>query len=170
MSQPLWAPWRMEYILGPKQRDACVFCVAAEATDDELTRRLVVHSSARCLVMMNRYPFAPGHLLVLPRAHVSGLGELSASDHDALFRLVRASALRLEAAVRCEGMNIGINLGATAGAGIAEHLHVHIVPRWNGDSNFMPVVADTRVVPQSLDATRAHLAGFFRDLDEGTER
>ncbi len=164
MSEPLWAPWRMEYILGPKQRGSCVFCVASDAPDEELSRRLVVHQSERALVMLNRYPFAPGHLLVLPRAHVSSLAELPSEDYAALFALVREAALRLERAVRCEGMNLGVNLGATAGAGIAEHLHVHVVPRWSGDSNFMPVIADTRVVPQALDATRAHLAPFFRDI------
>jgi ATP adenylyltransferase len=170
MSEPLWAPWRMEYILGPKQRGSCVFCVAQSASDVELAERLVVHAGPRALVMLNRYPFAAAHLLVIPRAHVSGLDELSLEEHDGLFRLVRASAERLARAVRCEGMNVGINLGATAGAGIAEHLHVHLVPRWSGDTNFMPVVADTRVVPQALDATRAHLAPYFADLSEGDPR
>lgn len=164
MSQPLWAPWRMEYILGKKQKDSCVFCVEEAAARDEIHARLVLHQEPRALVMLNRFPFAAGHLLVVPRAHVSDLQDLEDADHDALFRLVRASVERLKRAVQCGGVNVGINLGPVAGAGIAEHLHVHIVPRWAGDTNFMPVLADTRVVPQSLDDTRAHLASFFADV------
>jgi len=163
MSQPLWAPWRMEYILGKKQKDSCVFCVTEGALEEEAQQRLVLHQEPRVLVMLNRFPFAPGHLLVIPRAHVSDLQDLDDADHDALFRLVRASVSHLKRAVQCGGINIGLNLGPVAGAGIAEHLHVHIVPRWAGDTNFMPVVANTRVVPQSLDDTRAYLATFFRE-------
>lgn len=166
MSQPLWAPWRMEYILGPKQRDACVFCVGAAATEEELRERLVVVRTAHAQVMLNRYPFAAAHLLVIPHKHTSALEELESEEHDALFRLVRATVERLKRAVKCEGLNVGLNLGAPAGAGIAEHLHVHVVPRWSGDTNFMPVLADVRVVPQALDATRAHLAPYFADLAE----
>ncbi len=167
MSEPLWAPWRIEYILGPKSRGACVFCVSDDAASAEIEERLVVVRTGRALVMLNRYPFASGHLLVIPSVHTSDLESLSPDDHDALFRLVRESVVRLKKAVRCDGVNVGINLGATAGAGIAEHLHVHIVPRWSGDTNFMPVIADTRVVPQALDDTRKHLAPFFADLADG---
>ncbi|NUP14076.1 MAG: HIT domain-containing protein [Polyangiaceae bacterium] len=164
MSHPLWAPWRMEYVLGKKQKGSCVFCVDEVAPDDELERRLVVHRTERALVMLNRYPFASGHLLVIPNAHVSQLEDLSSDDHDRLFRLVRETVVRLKRAVRCEAVNVGLNLGTAAGAGIEEHLHVHCVPRWSGDTNFMPVIADTRVVPQALDDTRKHLASFFGDL------
>lgn len=163
MEKPLWAPWRMEYILGPKTRDACVFCVAETADTTELDERLVVFGSARALVMLNRYPFAPGHLLVMPRTHKSSLEELDRDEHLELFDLVTRSVSHLRRAVRCDGLNVGMNLGAPAGAGIAEHMHVHIVPRWNGDTNFMPVIADTRVVPQALDETRRHLARFFSE-------
>lgn len=163
MSQPLWAPWRMEYVLGKKQKDSCVFCVADDTTEVELQARLVVHRAQRGIVMLNRYPFAAGHLLILPRAHVSDLEQLGSEDYDALFRLVRESVVRLKRAVRCEGVNVGLNLGTTAGAGIAEHLHVHAVPRWSGDTNFMPVVADTRVIPQALQDTCRHLTTHFRD-------
>ena len=167
MSEPLWAPWRIEYILGPKSHGSCVFCVERGASSAEAQMRLVVVQTHTALVMLNRYPFASGHLLVIPQVHVQNLEDLSSGDHDALFRLVRESVVRLKKAVRCDGVNVGINLGATAGAGIAEHLHVHIVPRWGGDTNFMPVVADTRVVPQALDETREHLATFFADLADG---
>ncbi|MFO0550010.1 MAG: HIT domain-containing protein [Polyangiaceae bacterium] len=164
MSEPLWAPWRMEYILGKKQKDRCVFCVAESAPEEELAERLVVWSSERILVMLNRFPFAAGHLLVIPRVHTSRLDALDERDHTLLFRVVRESVNRLGEAVRCEGFNVGLNLGTVAGAGIAEHLHVHIVPRWSGDTNFMPVLADTRVVPQALADTRSHLAPHFANL------
>jgi ATP adenylyltransferase len=159
----------MEYILGPKQKDACVFCFDDAAPDDELRARLVVVETPHALVMMNRYPFAAGHVLVVPRRHVSNLEDLTANEHAAFFALVRESVVRIKRAVRCEGLNVGINLGSSAGAGIAEHLHAHVVPRWAGDTNFMPVVADTRVVPQALDATRAHLAPHFADVGHAIE-
>ena len=166
VSQPLWAPWRMEYILGPKDKSSCVFCVGDTAPESELGERLVVFRGEQTLVMLNRYPFAAGHLLVMPRAHKSELHELSGREHDLLFRIVRESVTRLKAAVRCHGVNVGINLGEAAGAGIAEHLHVHVVPRWESDSNFMPVIADKRIVPQALSDTRKHLLAAFADLTE----
>lgn len=165
MSEPLWAPWRMEYVLGQKQKHACVFCLRegdAQSPDQE---RLVVVRAGPAVVLLNRYPFTAGHLLVVPTRHASDLGELAEDEHTALWALVREAALRLRRAVDCAGLNVGLNLGAASGAGIAEHLHVHVVPRWPGDTNFMPVVADTRVVPQALDATRAHLRPFFADLE-----
>lgn len=164
MGNPLWAPWRIEYILAPKGQADCIFCGIPRASEQEQRDRLVVATTGRAFVMLNRYPFASGHLLVVPHAHVASLDALAPADHEALFRLVRESTTRLRAALKCEGMNVGINLGTAAGAGIAEHLHVHIVPRWPGDTNFMPVLADVRVVPQALEATRDHLLGFFADL------
>jgi ATP adenylyltransferase len=119
--------------------------------------------------MLNRYPFAAGHLLVVPHAHVSALEDLDPAAHDGLFRLVREAAGRLRRAVNAEGLNVGVNQGAVAGAGVAEHLHVHVVPRWWGDTNFMPVVAGTRVVPQALEDTLEQLARHFTDVpgDDG---
>jgi len=165
MGNPLWAPWRMEYILAPKDRTKpCIFCGVDAAAPDERRERLVVCATDRCFVMLNRYPFAAGHVLVIPFAHRSELEELDDETHDALFRLVRESVTRLKRALKAEGLNVGVNLGAVAGAGVAEHLHAHIVPRWSGDTNFMPVLADTRVVPQALEKTRDHLAPFFADV------
>jgi ATP adenylyltransferase len=163
MGTPLWAPWRMEYILSAKA-GGCIFCGIASASEEERRARLVVFAGERAFVMMNRYPFAAGHLLVVPHAHVDALDGLTEPDFAALFALVRDAATVLKRAVRAEGLNVGMNLGAPAGAGIAEHLHAHIVPRWSGDTNFMPVLADTRVVPQALEATRDHLAPFFAEL------
>lgn len=163
MGHPLWAPWRIEYLL-MKKGGPCVFCNVEAADPDELRSRLIVCDTPHAFVVMNRYPFAAGHLLVVPHAHVSSLEDLSTEDHHALFDLVREATIRLRAAVRPDGLNVGLNLGSAAGAGIAEHMHVHIVPRWNGDTNFMPVLADTRVVPQALDATCDYLRSFFADL------
>lgn len=167
MGNPLWAPWRMEYIEAPKRRDgSCVFCGVASASADECRDRLVVCSTDRAFVVLNRYPFAAGHLLVIPHDHVDALEALSSETYDALFRLVRDVAVRLRRAIRPEGLNIGVNLGAPAGAGIAEHLHVHVVPRWSGDTNFLPVTTGTRVIPQALEDTRDKLLPFFEDLEK----
>jgi ATP adenylyltransferase len=165
MGNPLWAPWRIEYILSPKTKDAgCIFCGVASATEAELRARHVVCVTDHAFVMLNRYPFASGHLLVVPHAHVDAVEALELDVYDALFRLVRESVVRLKRAVRPEGLNVGLNLGAVAGAGIAEHAHAHVVPRWSGDTNFMPVLADVRVVPQALDATLDHLVPHFADV------
>ena len=165
MGNPLWAPWRIEYILGPKDHKAsCIFCGLREASAEELRERLVVARTERAFVMLNKYPFNSGHLLVVPHAHVDSLDALDPADHDALFHLVRDASTRLKRALRAEALNVGLNLGAPAGAGVAEHLHAHVVPRWAGDTNFMPVIADARVVPQALSATRDHLERFFSDL------
>lgn len=164
MNPPLWAPWRMDYILGPKDSGSCVFCGLDTASGDERASRLVVCTGQHAFVMMNRYPFAPGHLLVMPYRHVDSPEKLEPAEHDELFRLVRDAGVRLRKAVRADGLNVGMNLGAVAGAGVAAHLHVHIVPRWGGDTNFMPVIADTRIVSQALHETRDHLVSFFADL------
>lgn len=155
MSENLWAPWRMEYILGPKG-GACVFC--AREPDMLLAE---VRSAFVCL---NKYPFAAGHLLVVPKKHVSDLSALGDDEADDFFRLVRASVARLELAASPDGVNVGLNLGKAAGAGIAEHLHAHVVPRWSGDTNFMPVMTDIRVMPEYLQDTRKRLLPHFDDL------
>jgi ATP adenylyltransferase len=154
----------MEYILSDKKGQPCPFCAYASAPESELRKSLVLVAAAHAFVVLNRYPFVAGHLLVVSNRHVSDIQDLSEAEHDALFRLVRDTAKRLSLAVRCQGVNIGINLGPVAGAGIAEHLHVHIVPRWSGDTNFMPVIADVRVMPQHLDATFERLAPHFADV------
>src|ERR1700712_4796205 len=119
MGNPLWAPWRMEYILAPKNRSqACIFCGVPGALAEELRERHVVCTTEHAFVVLNRYPFAAGHLLIVPYAHADGLDQLDPEVHDALFRLVRESATRLRRAVKAEGLNIGANLGAVAGAGV----------------------------------------------------
>lgn len=148
----------MDYILGPKGGE-CIFCAFPErATHRE---DLVLTVTPHAFVVLNRYPFAAGHLLVVPRRHVADLAELTDEASDALFRLLRTSVARLRDAARPDGVNVGFNLGKAAGAGIAEHLHAHVVPRWDGDTNFMPVLGDVRVMPEHLDATWQRLAPHF---------
>lgn len=162
MSNPLWAPWRMEYILGQKQ-GGCFFCehpTRPEAFRDNLV--LVVQPHA--MVMFNRYPFTSCHLLVAPRRHVASFDDLSDEEYGALVTLLRQSEKRLRAATGCQGMNVGFNLGKVAGAGVDDHLHGHLVPRWAGDSNFMPVIADVRVMPEYLDQAFVRLYPHFADL------
>lgn len=155
MGENLWAPWRMDYILG-KREDRCVFCFPAP--------ELTLATRASAFVCLNKYPFAAGHLLVLPKRHVSDLSLLEDAEADDLFRLVRAAVARLQEALSPDGVNVGFNLGKAAGAGIAEHLHAHVVPRWNGDTNFLPVIADARVMPEYLQDTHKRLAPHFADV------
>ena len=163
MSDRLWAPWRMEYILGPKD-GPCIFCDFASAPPRVFRDKLVLVVAEHALVCLNRYPFAASHLLVAPRRHVSDIVNLPPAEYDATFRLVRDSAARLREVTGAEGLNVGFNLGRAAGAGIAEHLHAHVVPRWNGDTNFMPVLTDVRVMPEHLDTSWQRLVPFFADL------
>jgi len=155
MSENMWAPWRMEYILGPKT-GPCVFCTRQP--------EMLLAEAPRAFVCLNKYPFGAGHLLVVPKKHVSDLSALSDDEADDFFRLLRTSVERLRRALSPEGVNVGINLGKAAGAGIAEHLHAHLVPRWSGDTNFMPVMTDIRVIPEYLQDTRKRLLPHFADL------
>lgn len=164
MTDRLWAPWRMQFVLGPKQASQCVLCDYEQAPIGRESGVLCRRASA--FVVLNRYPYAAGHLMVVPRRHLGDLCELAEDEHDALWRLVRLGLERLRRATGAEGMNLGLNWGAAAGAGIREHLHVHLVPRWVGDTNFMPVVADVRVMPEHLAATWDRLAPEFADLSE----
>jgi ATP adenylyltransferase len=163
MIERLWAPWRMEYIRGPKG-ESCVFCDFATLPPSSYREKLVLAVQPHALVCLNRYPFITSHLLVAPRRHAADLDELSAEEYQATMLLVREAAARLRAAARPDGLNVGMNLGKAAGAGIADHLHAHLVPRWLGDSNFMPVIAGVHVMPEYLDESWRHLAPFFRDL------
>jgi len=151
--RPLWAPWRIDYILGPKTGE-CIFCHPDPAR--------VLESGEHCLTMLNAYPYAPGHVMVAPRRHVAELDELSDHELLELMQLAQHSIAALRGAMNPDGFNVGLNLGEVAGAGIADHLHLHVVPRWRGDTNFMPLLADTHVVPQSLDAARDALVAALQ--------
>ncbi len=160
--RPLWAPWRIEYITGPKGGE-CVFCAASEGTGEEAER--VVLRGARCFTILNAFPYAPGHVMVAPHRH---LAEFEALEQDELLELMEQTQTMIGAlreAMSPDGFNVGLNLGTVAGAGIADHLHLHVVPRWDGDTNFMPLLADTHVVPQALEATRTALTEALAKLD-----
>ena len=163
MKPPLWAPWRIDYIVGPKP-STCVFCEMTEVPETRFRELLVLVRQPHALVCLNKYPFASGHLLVTPRRHVAELAELTEPEYLAMMLLLREANARLKRAVGAPALNVGFNLGRAAGAGIAEHLHGHIVPRWDGDTNFMPALAEVRVMPQHLDATYEHLEPAFADL------
>lgn len=159
MSERLWAPWRMDFIRQSEKPEGCALCAYAGRRVGRETRVLV--REAHAFVVLNKFPYTAGHLMVVPNRHTAALGELAPEEHDALWRLTTRSAALLERATGADGLNLGMNLGRAAGAGIHEHLHVHLVPRWVGDNNFMPVVADARVMPEYLEATWDHLAPHF---------
>ncbi|HEX9401643.1 MAG TPA: HIT domain-containing protein [Anaeromyxobacter sp.] len=159
MEKPLWAPWRMEFIRAEKPK-GCIFCEFPAAPEADDRKNLVVHRSAQAFTCLNRYPYNSGHVMVIPRAHVADLGALSPEIHADLGEELRRAIAVVRAVYTPDGMNVGMNLGRAAGAGIADHLHWHVVPRWAGDNNFMPVLADQRVVVEALDEawTRVHAA------------
>jgi ATP adenylyltransferase len=160
MEKPLWAPWRMEFIRAEKPK-GCIFCEFPAAPPSEDRANLLVHRSAHAFTCLNRYPYNSGHLMVIPRAHVSDLGALSAEAHADLQDELRRALAVVKKVYAPEGMNVGMNLGKAAGAGIADHLHWHVVPRWVGDNNFMPVMADQRVVVEALDEAWGRLSAGF---------
>lgn len=153
--RPLWAPWRIEYIVGPKEGE-CIFCAAGSASDEagRGPAETPIDRGERCFTMLNAYPYAPGHVMVAPYRHVASLEELDDPELLELMQLARRAVAAQRRAMSPDGFNTGLNLGKLAGAGIAEHLHLHVVPRWEGDNNFMPLLADTHVIPQALEATR----------------
>ncbi|MDQ4129869.1 MAG: HIT domain-containing protein [Actinomycetota bacterium] len=156
--QRLWAPWRLEYIRGPKP-DECIFCVGADAGDDG--SRHIVHRGERGFVMLNAFPYNNGHLMVAPYEHVPSIEELDDATLLELMQLTRRALAALREVYRPEGFNMGINQGKIAGAGFEEHVHQHVVPRWSADTNFLPVVGGARVLPQALAESHAELARAF---------
>jgi len=150
----LWAPWRMGYIRSLSDGsadDGCFICGYGDAPDAD-GHNHIIWRSERCLTFFNSFPYCNGHLLVAPLAHVADLDDLDGATLDELFRQVRDAKRLLAATVEPQGFNIGMNFGRCAGAGLPGHLHVHIVPRWEGDTNFVPVFSDTRVIPESIEA------------------
>ena len=143
----LWAPWRLEYIKGPKP-DECIFCAGPAAGDD--AAKYIVRRGEHCFVILNAYPYNNGHVMVAPFRHVPSIEDLDEPALLELMTLTRASLGALRRAYAPEGFNLGVNQGKIAGAGVEHHVHLHVVPRWGADTNFMPVIGDTRVLPQSL--------------------
>ena len=159
----LWSPWRLDYVTGlaKETSDACVFCVAQVQAEAE---SLVVTRGQTCFVVLNLYPYNNGHIMVVPNRHIGSLAEASSQELSELMLLTRRAEIALTEAYRPHGMNLGINLGRPAGAGVPGHLHMHLVPRWDGDTNFMTVVGATRVVPEEPPQTLKRLAPIFARL------
>ena len=155
----MWAPWRIDYILDEKE-EGCVFCNALSADND-----LTLYKGPITMVVMNKFPYINGHLLVAPIRHVSGLDELTREEMAALLETVEQSVAILKKVMGPDGFNVGLNLGKVAGAGIEEHLHFHIVPRWFGDTNALAVFAEVRVIPEHLKKTCENLKPHFKKLD-----
>ncbi len=162
MEGPLWAPWRMEYIEGVGQARPCIFCEPAEPVAD--ADRLVLFRSERVFVLLNRFPYSPGHVMVAPYAHVGLVEELDRETQQDLMARISDSAGLLRAHYHCDGLNIGANIGRAGGAGYEEHVHFHLVPRWSGDHNFMTVVSEIRIIPTHIEHIYAELAERFREL------
>ena len=155
----LWTPWRYQYVISSGAAIECVFCQAASATDDQAW--LVVHRGTHNMVILNRFPYTSGHVMVVPYEHVPTLEALQPEALTEMMVLARRSEIALRTAYRPDGMNLGINEGKSAGAGIAGHIHFHVLPRWTGDTNFMTVVGETRIVPEELDVTWNKLRALF---------
>lgn len=152
----MWAPWRIEYILGNEKEAGCVFCNALSHNGE-----LLLYKGTSTMVVMNKFPYTNAHLLVLPTRHVAELGDLDRDEMGALLLTVEKTRAILKTVLNPDGFNVGLNLGKIAGAGVGEHLHFHIVPRWYGDVNALTVFADIRVIPEHLRSTRDKLKPHF---------
>lgn len=162
MMDIIWAPWRLEYVKAPHNNDAggkCIFCEFPSRNDDAANH--IFLRREHCFGMLNRYPYNNGHLLIAPYKHISGLNDISDEIMAEVMTTVRDCVEAHNELVHPHGFNIGLNLGTAAGAGIADHVHWHIVPRWQGDTNFMPVVGDTKVMPQSLRQMYEQISNYF---------
>jgi len=154
----------MEYILNHTREKGCIFCPESKETP---TERLLLFQGKTSLVIMNKYPYINGHLLVAPLRHIASLDQLDGREQVVLMNMVSYSVTILKKAMKAEGFNVGLNLGKVAGAGVEDHLHFHIVPRWNGDTNFMTVFGDIRVIPEHMEQTYQRLLPFFKEVTEG---
>jgi ATP adenylyltransferase len=163
----LWTPWRMTYVGGERQ-SGCVFCNALSADDD--IDRLVLHRGQHSFAILNLYPYNSGHSMVVPKQHASEIEMLDPEARAEMFELASLLVESSKRVFRCDGFNLGLNIGSIAGAGVAEHLHVHIVPRWSGDANFMPILANTMVMPELLPSTYARLRAELGSMIAQRER
>jgi ATP adenylyltransferase len=160
----LWSPWRLDYVTRTESESGCVFCAALAGEEASL----VVFRGITCFVILNKFPYNNGHLMVVPNRHVASLSEATGEELAELITLARLAELAVKEAYAPHGLNMGINLGKPAGAGILDHLHMHVVPRWNGDTNFMTVVGETRVLPEELAVTAERLRPVFEKLGAGS--
>ncbi len=155
----LWSPWRYTYIRNAKPDDACIFCTKLAENDD--TRNYILHRARRNFVLLNLYPYTNGHLMIAPYAHVPTLEQADPETLAEMMVLLRECESHLRAIYRPDGINLGMNIGESAGAGVAGHIHMHMLPRWTGDANFMTVIGETRVMPETLEATYEKLRSAF---------
>lgn len=159
VEQRLWAPWRLDYVKNAEQQPDCVFCVKpAETTDEE---NLILFRGEHCFVILNLFPYTTGHLMIAPYQHTADLAALSESERLEIWALADRAIRALKQVYSPHGFNIGMNLGRAAGAGIPDHMHLHIVPRWGGDTNFIPVLTGVRVIPESLEDTYRKMREAF---------
>jgi ATP adenylyltransferase len=160
-NERIWAPWRLEYVkdAAKDSETDCIFCAKPNAGDDEAA--LIVHRGELCFVILNLFPYTNGHLMVAPYEHVATLPDLNRDTVTEMMALSQRAMTALEETYTPHGYNVGCNQGRVAGAGVEHHIHMHVVPRWGGDTNFMPVLADTRVMPQSLEDSYRALRGSF---------
>ncbi len=156
----IWSPWRMEYIDNPEKDLNCVFC--REASREDSADNLIVARGERAFVILNRYPYTSGHLMIVPFDHLPTLEALTAETRAEMMELANRAVEVLRVVYHPEAFNLGINIGSAAGAGIADHVHMHVVPRWTGDTNFMSTVGDTRVIPEDLPATYERVRGAWK--------
>ena len=161
----LWSPWRLAYITGGAGSGGCVFC---DALLDPGADTLIVHRGATCYVILNLFPYNNGHLMVVPNRHLASLASATPEERSELIELTTRAEIALTEAYAPHGLNMGINLGKPAGAGILDHVHLHVVPRWNGDTNFMTVIGRSRVLPEELPDTAARLRPIFARLAAGS--
>ena len=155
----LWSPWRFHYVASVGQKTGCVFCRLISESND--AQNLVLLRKNHNVLMLNKFPYTAGHLMIVARRHLARLAESSAAELNEMIQLARQCEGVLEKTYNPDGFNVGLNLGSSAGAGVAGHLHLHIVPRWEGDANFVSVVGETRVIPEDLDATYQRLHPYF---------
>ena len=160
----LWSPWRLPYVTGTSEPQACIFCTATRPGEADA---LVLHRGRLCFVILNLYPYNNGHLMIVTNRHVATLAATTREEREELIELTRVAEMALEEAYRPQGLNVGLNLGRPAGAGVVDHLHVHVVPRWTGDTNFMSVVGNVRILPEELPQTAARLRPVFERLLAG---
>ena len=158
----LWAPWRMRYVAGAEKSEGCIFCEKWRGDAD--AENLVLFRGEECFAILNLFPYNNGHLMVVPKRHVASLASCTPEELSDLMRVTRHAEIALAEAYAPQGINVGINLGRAAGAGIVDHLHVHLVPRWTGDTSFISVVGNTRVLPEELTQTAARLRPIFDRL------
>jgi ATP adenylyltransferase len=157
----IWSPWRMEYLEDNNKEDGCVFCIAQEIQDS--AENLIAYRGERAYVILNRYPYTSGHIMVNPFEHVSTLEDLDPETRAEMMELTSRCTTVLRGIYRPQGFNVGINMGEAAGAGVLGHVHIHIVPRWNGDTNFMSTLGQTRVLPEALEDTYERIKNGFQN-------